>query len=261
MAPAVICGIDPADGKSLLELRVCLPKNLRWQDTIGCSTTVYSGGHQRKCQNCLHYLSDTVTSGVLQGDLLFTDDKKTENIDGKSYITFRPNTLTYAVGSKHQDRPSSFQRRTRHCVPHQIRWSQHPRDVSIIWCGEIDYNVSNSVWAVSASFQNVGGVTPSVSQIRELQQYASDRQGSIKQAGSIFTDIQSGKKTLQIDTMFLQFFNSYYRRVLLSLVSVRLTTSLFVTWATNTTWRSTRIRPWMSRRQGIQVCWCSGLHH
>ena len=34
---------------------------------------------------------------IIQGDLLFTDDKKLKNIKGKTYITFKPNTIIYAV--------------------------------------------------------------------------------------------------------------------------------------------------------------------
>ena len=35
--------------------------------------------------------------GVLQGDLMFTDDVETETIDGTKYYTFQPNTIVYAV--------------------------------------------------------------------------------------------------------------------------------------------------------------------
>ena len=35
--------------------------------------------------------------GILQGDLLFTDDKTNATIDGETMITFTPNTITYAV--------------------------------------------------------------------------------------------------------------------------------------------------------------------
>ena len=38
-----------------------------------------------------------IKSGVYQGDLMFTDDKKTETIDGEKYITFHPNTIVYAI--------------------------------------------------------------------------------------------------------------------------------------------------------------------
>ena len=33
----------------------------------------------------------------MQGDLMYTNDTKTQTIDGKSYITFQPNTILYAV--------------------------------------------------------------------------------------------------------------------------------------------------------------------
>ena len=34
---------------------------------------------------------------VLQGDLMFTDDVETTDIEGKKYYTFQPNTIVYAV--------------------------------------------------------------------------------------------------------------------------------------------------------------------
>ena len=33
----------------------------------------------------------------MQGDLMYTNDKKMQKIDGKSFITFQPNTILYAV--------------------------------------------------------------------------------------------------------------------------------------------------------------------
>jgi len=36
-------------------------------------------------------------SEILQGDLMFTDDVKTTDIDGESHYTFQPNTIMYAV--------------------------------------------------------------------------------------------------------------------------------------------------------------------
>ena len=34
---------------------------------------------------------------MIQGDLMFTDDKETQVIDGIKYLTFQPNTIVYAV--------------------------------------------------------------------------------------------------------------------------------------------------------------------
>ena len=33
----------------------------------------------------------------MQGDLMYTSDKKMTTIDGESFITFQPNTIFYAV--------------------------------------------------------------------------------------------------------------------------------------------------------------------
>ena len=212
-APAVICGIDPADGKFFVGTKGVFAKEPKMAKTQSDVQRLYSGGLASKMSDCLKYLRNTVTTGVLQGDLLFTDDKKTETIDGKSYITFRPNTLTYAVdpsspvGRKVSGANIGIVFHTKYTGPSIQEMS------ASFGVNDSDYNVSSSVWAVSASFQNVGGVaTFSQSEYVAYNNAIRQAEGSILQAGSVFNDIQSGKKALQIDTIFLQFFNSYYRK-------------------------------------------------
>ena len=43
---------------------------------------------------CLSKLS---WNTIMQGDLMYTSDKKMTTIDGESFITFQPNTIFYAV--------------------------------------------------------------------------------------------------------------------------------------------------------------------
>ena len=97
-APAVICGIDPSDGKFFVgtksvfaktEPKVC--KSL--SDIQGW----YNGTLAEKLTSAFMLLKNVVKKGVLQGDLMFTNDKESKTIDGTRYITFRPNTITYAV--------------------------------------------------------------------------------------------------------------------------------------------------------------------
>jgi hypothetical protein len=46
----------------------------------------------------LKYLPALGIEGVVQGDMLYTqDDLKTETIDGEKFVTFTPNTITYAI--------------------------------------------------------------------------------------------------------------------------------------------------------------------
>ena len=56
-----------------------------------------SGQLNSKFKVALAEFSKLGITGVLQGDLMFTDDVTKETIDGKSYHTFQPNTIVYAV--------------------------------------------------------------------------------------------------------------------------------------------------------------------
>jgi hypothetical protein len=52
----------------------------------------------QKLLKCLVHLKKLNIPGVVQGDLLYTDEDITrKNIDGKPHLTFTPNTITYAV--------------------------------------------------------------------------------------------------------------------------------------------------------------------
>ena len=54
-----------------------------------------------KLRSALRWLKKLGITGILQGDLLFTQgDLKKETIDGQKYITFQPNTIKYAVPSE-----------------------------------------------------------------------------------------------------------------------------------------------------------------
>ena len=56
-----------------------------------------SGALNSKFKVALAEFSKLGIKGVLQGDLMFTDDVSKEKIDGVPYLTFQPNTIVYAV--------------------------------------------------------------------------------------------------------------------------------------------------------------------
>lgn len=97
-APAIFCGIDPRDKKFFVAKKGVFnatPKVYKTPAEVDADT---SGDLATKLKVALSELSKLgITSGVYQGDLMFTDDKKREKIDGNNYITFHPNTIVYAV--------------------------------------------------------------------------------------------------------------------------------------------------------------------
>jgi len=107
-APAIICGKDPLNKKFFVGTKSVFntrnPKiNYTFEDI---DRNHPDKGLNKKLKYCLRYLANLNINGVVQGDLMFTPgDIKPERIDGDPYLTFTPNTITYAVqkGSKLYD--------------------------------------------------------------------------------------------------------------------------------------------------------------
>ena len=97
-APAIFAGVDPRDGKFFVAKKGIFNKNPKVYKTNADIDAELSGDLATKFKTALKEFSKLgIKSGVYQGDLMFTDDKKTESIDGEKFITFHPNTIMYAV--------------------------------------------------------------------------------------------------------------------------------------------------------------------
>ena len=96
-APAIVCGINPENGKFFVGTKSVFNKTPKINYTTSDIRRNHGGEVAKKLQVCLANLSRLNIRGILQGDLLFTDDLKLINIDGEKMISFTPNTITYAV--------------------------------------------------------------------------------------------------------------------------------------------------------------------
>ena len=98
-APSVICGISPSSGLFFVGTKSVFnktePKMCFSEEQID---VWYDGDLATKLKYSLRYFSELGIDGVIQGDLLFTDDTlERKTVDGKEYYMFRPNTITYAA--------------------------------------------------------------------------------------------------------------------------------------------------------------------
>jgi len=99
-APAVFAGIDPRDNKFFVAKKGIFNKSPKVYKTDSDVDDDTSGDLNLKLKAALKYLPELGIKGVVQGDFLFdTSDVKTKKIKGKTYITFHPNTIVYAVPS------------------------------------------------------------------------------------------------------------------------------------------------------------------
>ena len=96
-APAIICGINPENGKFFVGTKSVFNVTPKINYTNRDIDKNHGGEVNKKLKVCLTYLSKLNIKGILQGDLLFTDDTKMISIDGEKMISFTPNTITYAM--------------------------------------------------------------------------------------------------------------------------------------------------------------------
>ena len=96
-APAIFAGIDPADGKFFVAKKSVFNATPKLYKTTKEIDDDLSGTLNSKFKTALEYLGAIGIRGVIQGDLMFTDDVETTTIEGEKYYTFQPNTIVYAV--------------------------------------------------------------------------------------------------------------------------------------------------------------------
>ena len=100
-APAIFAGINPENKKFFVGTKGVFAQNAKLNYTDEDIDKNHPGeGLNRKLKIALRFLPELGIKGVLQGDMLYTkDDIKKDEIDGEKYITFTPNTITYAIPS------------------------------------------------------------------------------------------------------------------------------------------------------------------
>ncbi len=214
-APAIVCGIDPEDNKFFVGTKSVFAKDAKICKTPEDIVKFYGtgGGLADKLQASLQYLPSSVSRGILQGDLMFTDDKKEETIDKETMITFRPNTITYAANPRTQ-LGRDIKKAKIGIVFHTKYTGDKMSDLQASFnVDKTDFTTGNDVWAERAEFQDISGVASFSPPDRNSYDAAVRMaEGSLMKAGRVADMIQSGKKPLQIDTEFLKFFNNYVKQ-------------------------------------------------
>ena len=212
-APAIICGTDPTDNRFFVGTKSVFnktePKICKSREDV---YKFYSGELASKLETALQYLPRCNIKGVLQGDMMFTNDKTTKIIDGRSHTTFTPNTITYAAESN-SPLGRQIQSAQIGIVFHTKYTGQTLDTMSASFnVDKRDFTENSSVWAQKAEFQNIGGAANFNNQeASKYQAIINKARGSLLASGNILNEIQSGKKALKIDTEMKIFFNRYVR--------------------------------------------------
>ncbi len=156
-APAIFCGIDPSDNKFFVAKKSVFNVNPKLYKTEQEIDDDLSGALNEKFKVALSELSKLGIEGVLQGDLMFTDDLEDTTIDGINYHTFQPNTIVYAVPVK-SDLGKRMKKAKIGVVFHTTYNGKSLPDMKASFGADISkLKTPSSVWMDDATYKDVSG--------------------------------------------------------------------------------------------------------
>jgi hypothetical protein len=159
-APAIICGYNPENNKFFVSTKSIASKTPKVNYTVQDIQTNYgqSPGLAEKMRLALVYLPSVIKNNIYQCDFMF-DKAALRPLDfqGEKLITFRPNTITYAVeadselGKKIQTAQIGVVFHTRYNGPNLQQLSKSA-DVNVS-----EFNQNSEVWFDDAKFKDISG--------------------------------------------------------------------------------------------------------
>ena len=214
-APAVVCGQHPATGNFFVGTKSVFNKTA---PKICLSDSDidewYNGELAHKLKTCLKLLPQLGIKGVLQGDLLYTNDLGSKTINGEQCVSFTPNTITYAVPAK---TPLAKKiKASKMGIVFHTTYSGGPavRDMTASFGANVaPFQGNKNVTVFSSDFSDVTGASVMTSSEKAKYLAAVNKtEGSLKQASS-FLDILGGKNDgrFLFSALFKQYFNSFIR--------------------------------------------------
>ena len=233
-APAIICGINPDNERFFVGTKSVFnkvsPKISYSEEDVD---NLYPPGQlAEKLKDAYKYLSTLSIPNVVQGDLLFTDDKYEATIGGETCIAFQPNTIVYAV-----PKDSTIGKKIEEAkfgIVFHTQYNGRSLDTMSASFGGINIQGNTDVFVTSSDFKNASGeANMTRAEKTTYTNLVNKTEGSLKQA-SRFLDMMKtnnmNKFTLSI--MFKTFFNRYVREGK-SLVGARATARDFAQYFSN----------------------------
>ena len=226
-APAIICGINPENGKFFVGTKSVFNKNPKVNYTNADIRKNHSGELATKLSIALRELSRLGIKGVLQGDFLFAaSDLKSATIDGEKMITFTPNTITYAVQAD-----SGIGRqisRARMGIVFHTKYTGKTLDSMTAGFGTVRGSARN-VFLASAGYKDVSGSAKlTTGELAQFNAKLRMAEGSLSKAGPLL-DIMSETSAdgLGVGFRLKTFFNHYIRNTSGHMAKVRNLVDMF----------------------------------
>jgi len=210
-APAIICGINPENGKFFVGTKSVFNVTPKINYTPSDIRKNHSGPVADKLNVCLRELKRLGITGIYQGDLLFTKgDLKSAVIDGEKMITFTPNTITYAVPIN-----SSIGKRILRArlgiVFHTYYTGKDMKSLSAGFGTVSGKSGSSAVFLASAGYTDTSGSsTFTSSELSSFDALIRMAEGSLSKAAPLL-DTMKSNDSLSVGFRLKAFFNYYIK--------------------------------------------------
>jgi len=210
-APAIICGINPENGKFFVGTKSVFNVTPKINYTSSDIARNHSGPVADKLNVCLREIKRLGIKGIYQGDLLFTKgDLKSAAIDGEKMITFTPNTITYAVPVN-----SSIGKRIARArlgiVFHTYYTGKNMKSLSAGFGTVSGKSGSSAVFLASAGYTDTSGSsTFTSSELSSFDSLIRMAEGSLAKAAPLL-DTMKSNDSLSVGFRLKSFFNYYIK--------------------------------------------------
>jgi hypothetical protein len=158
-APAVICGINPENGKFFVGTKSVFNKDAKLIYTKSDVDKYYEGELAEKLKLCIENLPSLGIKNIMQGDLLFLRSSiQTMEYEGEEYISFKPNTIRYAVPAE-SSLGATISAATLGIVFHTTYSGKSISELKASFGADVSGLKSNKVWVTDATFRDTSGAS------------------------------------------------------------------------------------------------------
>ena len=226
-APAIICGINPENGKFFVGTKAVFNVTPKINYTTGDIRRNHGGELANKLAIALRELAKLKISGILQGDFLFSkSDLKTAKIDGENMITFTPNTITYAV-PVNSDIGKRIRRARMGIVFHTSYSGKKMKDLKAGFGTVSGRSGISSVFLADAAYRDVSGSAKlTKAELSTFDARLRMAEGSLSKAGPML-DTMNVSDPLSIGFRLKTFFNHYIRNTQGNMAKVKTLVDMF----------------------------------
>jgi hypothetical protein len=205
-APAVVCGINPKNGQWFVGTKGVFGKtpklNYNKEDIARNHGTDDLG---QKLLKCLVHLKKLNIQGIVQGDYMFDRDTlQRQSMAGENQLTFKPNTITYAV-PENSDLGKQMATAQVGIIFHTTYTGDSIDNLQAKYGADVAaFTRTPDVWFDNATYKNVSGTANFTAE--EQRQFAAGIDKLKTLLGKVPTNLSA---MLGVNKDFLPFFMLY----------------------------------------------------